>query len=144
MYAIGDEFSEGYPPEAAEWCNQNGCWLREEPEGSGRYRIVPWMRDEPETPEQMQARYARAAQDALDAFAGTRGYDGILSACSYAGSADEQFVTEARYCVELRDATWRRAFAIFAAVLAGTMEMPSVGEFLSMLPVSGAAWPPAP
>lgn len=110
-------------------CNDNGTITFTPPE------------PEQETPEQMQARYTQAAQDALDAFARTRNYDGILSACSYAGSTDAQFRLEGEYCLDLRDATWRRGYAVLAAVLAGTMELPTVAEFIAMLPVSEAQWP---
>ena len=139
---IGDVFTDEYPAEAAEWCNANDCRLDHfiNVAGGDSWRIVRTERP-PETPEQTQARYTQAAQDALDAFARSRGYDGIMSACSYAGSADPQFAAEAAFCMDLRDRTWRRGYAILAAVLAGTMDLPTVEQFLSMLPVSEAAWP---
>ena len=146
-FQIGQVFSGGYPEAAADWCNatQQGHieeidWKAGKPDAERRFLIVanaPYV----ETPEQTQARYTQAAQDALDVFARTRGYDGIMSACSYANSTDAQFLLEAEYCIILRDHTWRRAYAILAAVLAGTMEMPSVEAFLAMLPVSEACWP---
>ena len=141
---IGEVFVDEYPAEAAEWCNENDCRLEHfvNVTGGDSWRIVKTERAA-ETPEQTQARYTEAAQDALDTFARTRGYDGIMSACSYANSTDTQFHAEAEYCIILRDQTWRRAYAILAAVLAGTMEMPSVDDFLAMLPVSAAAWPDA-
>lgn len=93
-----------------------------------------------ETAEQIQARYTQAAQKALDAFAQTRGYDGILSACSYYMSTDSQFEAEADYCMKLRDATWRKAYEILDKVKAGEMPVPTIDEFLSMLPVAEASW----
>ena len=138
----GFTWTGDYPEGVAAWCNENQYRIEgTEPDENGvctftLRKVLP----QPETPEQMQARYTQAAQDALDAFARTRGYDGIMSACSYAASTDEQFRREAECCVALRDATWRRAYAILAAVLAGTMELPSVEEFLAMLPVSSAQW----
>ena len=145
-FQIGQLFVGSYPEAAAEWCNATQQGHIEEidrqagkPDTERRFLIVanaPYV----ETPEETQARYTQAAQDALDDFARTRGYDGIMSACSYAVSTDEQFRREAECCVALRDATWRRAYAILAAVLAGTMELPTVEEFLDMLPVSAARW----
>ncbi len=145
---IGDEFIGEYTEEAAEWCNQNRCWMETfkiDADGTRHFRISPFIPEqEQETSEQTQARYTQAAQDALDDFARTRGYDGILSACSYAGSEDPQCAAEAAYCMRLRDLTWRRGYAILAAVLAGTMELPTVEDFLSQLPTADAAWPETP
>lgn len=141
-YAIGQIFESDYPAKAAEWCNSSQTAYITEIEplnGVRRFQIVE--NKQIETPEEMQERYTRAAQSALDAFAKTRGYDGIMSACSYVASTDQQFRLEGEYCVGLRDATWRRGYAILAAVLAGTMELPSVDNFLAMLPVDDARWP---
>ena len=96
-----------------------------------------------ETPEQLQERYAQAAQDALDTFAKTRNYDGIMSVCSYSGSTDPQFAAEAAYCMDLRDHTWRMAYAVLDDIASGTMELPTVEKFIAMLPVSEAEWPEA-
>ena len=142
-YARGQIFEDDYPAEAAQWCNSSQNAIIEEIEplnGVRRFQIVENAPHE-ETPEEMQERYTRAAQFALDAFAKTRGYDGIMSACSYVASTDQQFRLEGEYCVSLRDATWRHGYAILAAVLAGTMELPSVDNFLAMLPVADARWP---
>lgn len=98
---------------------------------------------EPETPEEVIKRYSDAVQDALDAFAQTRRYDGIMSACSYASSTDPIFAAEAAYCITLRDETWRQAYSIMDAVIAGTHPMPTVAELLSELPVGSAQWPNA-
>lgn len=55
-YHIGQIFDEMYPPEAAEWCNNNNAYIEEiEPlEGVRRFEIkeVP-----AETPAQRQARF---------------------------------------------------------------------------------------
>ena len=138
----GYTWSGDYPEGVADWCNENQYSIDgSEPDEKGictftLHKVVP----EPETPEQTQARYTQVAQNALDAFARTRGYDGIMSACSYASSTDAQFRAEAEYCVTLRDATWRRAYEILDAVIAGTMELPTEEDFLAMLPVADAHW----
>lgn len=64
-------------------------------------------------------------QQRLDLFAQTRGYDGILSACTYVTSAVSKFQVEGQYCVESRDATWAKLYEIMAEVEAGTRPMPS-------------------
>ena len=83
------------------------------------------------TPEQQAAALevlkkgiVDATQRRLDAFAQTRGYDGILSACTYAGSAVQRLASEGAYCVTQRDATWETLYAILAEVTAGTRPVP--------------------
>ena len=76
-------------------------------------------------PEQIQAEIVDATQQRLDDFARTRGYDGILSACTYATSPTPRFAAEGQYCVEARDATWAKLYEMLDEVLAGTRPMPS-------------------
>lgn len=63
-------------------------------------------------------------QQRLDAFAQTRNYDGVLSLCTYATSADPKFKQEGQYGVEARDATWAKLYEILAEVEAGTRPVP--------------------
>jgi hypothetical protein len=93
----------------------------------------------PPTPEEIQAAYIAAIQRRLDQFARARGYDGILSACSYAASTDPQFAAEGQRCVELRDATWRTGYVILAEVAAGQRPIPTEAELMAELPA--LAWP---
>ena len=82
----------------------------------------------PMTDEQKQALYdsiVSQTQFRLDDFAKTRGYDGILSAASYATSPTEKFATEGQYCLTQRDATWAELINIFNEVQAGTRPIPS-------------------
>lgn len=67
---------------------------------------------------------AREVSNELNAFAKTRGYDNINSACSYATSSDPVFKAEADYCVWLRDDWWITFRSIFAEVTAGTRPTP--------------------
>jgi hypothetical protein len=82
----------------------------------------------------LQRQYTDAVQNRLDRFAGTRGYDGILSACSYAASSDPQFHTEGQYCMEARDSTWGACYQIMAQVLSGALPLPDFDTFIAMLP----------
>jgi len=86
-----------------------------------------------------QQEFTDAIQAHLDAFARTRGYDGILSAASYATSTVPQFKAEGQYAVEARDRTWDAAYAILGAVLAGERPMPTLREIFAELPA--LAWP---
>jgi hypothetical protein len=86
------------------------------------------------------AAFAAAIQARLDAFARTRNYDGILSACTYATSLVPKFKAEGQYCAEARDGTWVAAYGILAAVNAGTRPMPAgVADIEADLPA--LAWP---
>lgn len=87
----------------------------------------------------LQAAFTAAIQARLDDFARTRSYDGILSACTYATSGVPKFAAEGQCCVAGRDATWAAAYALLAAVEAGTSPMPTMDAVLAVLPV--LAWP---
>lgn len=89
----------------------------------------------------LQQQYTDGIQKALDAFAQTRGYDGIMSCCSYADSVDPIFRSEAHYCIILRDTTWRQGYAIMDDVLSGKRPIPTLQELLDELPVGHAQWP---
>ena len=84
------------------------------------------------TPEPAQAHGAselfaaasEATQQRLDAFARVRGYDGILSLCTYATDPDPVYSAEGQAGVVARSATWAALRAIRDAVLAGQRPMP--------------------
>lgn len=95
-------------------------------------------RNPPPSAEQLQAAFTAAIQQRLDAFAQTRGYDGILSACTYATSAVPKFQAEGQTCVDVRDATWTTAYAILADVQAGG-PMPTMDQVMAELPA--LEWP---
>lgn len=79
-------------------------------------------------------------QERLDSFARTRGYDNIVSACSYATSSHQKYGLEGRYCVTAREATWDTLFTMLAEVQAGTRPVPTgYADIEPELPV--LAWP---
>ena len=71
----------------------------------------------------------------LNTFAKERGYDNILSACSYATSTVIKFQTEGQTCVRLRDASWSYLFSVISDVRDGLRAMPSWDQLESELPV---------
>jgi hypothetical protein len=76
----------------------------------------------------------------LNAFAMTKGYESMLSACTYINSAVDQFRKDAEYCVQIRDETWQAAFSVLASVLSGDIPMPnSTMDIMVMLPKG--QWP---
>ena len=73
----------------------------------------------------LQQSIVNSTQERLNAFASTRNYDGILSACTYATSPNQKFAKEGKYCVEARDNTWTKLYEILAEVQEGVREAPS-------------------
>lgn len=146
-YKVGDIVPFEQTKEACDWVNeyQNGFYLKDyELDENGNMQLVVCQFPQP-TPEelaaQLQTQMTDAVQYTLDAFAKTRGYDGIMSACSYSNSTDAQFKLEADYCIQLRDTTWRMGYAILAEVKAGNRPVPTVEELIAELPVGSAKWP---
>lgn len=93
-----------------------------------------------ERQQAIKARITYQVQQRLDDFARTRGYDNIVSACSYATSTHPKYGPEGRYCVGAREQTWDVLFSIEAEVLVGTRPMPlSYAEIESELPA--LVWP---
>lgn len=94
---------------------------------------------DPPTEAELLASYTAAIQNRLDDFARTRGYDGILSATTYAGSGVPKFNAEGGYALSARDATWAKGYDILAAVQAGTRPAPTLAELDAELPA--LVWP---
>lgn len=89
--------------------------------------------------DEIADQYLVVVQQRLDAFARTRNYDGILSACTYASSAVPRFAAEGQYAVDARDATWAKCYDLLAQVQAGTLPQPTLPALLDMLPA--LEWP---
>lgn len=92
------------------------------------------------TPEEVQAEIVAATQERLDAFARTRNYDDIKSACGYAGCSVVKFDTEGSYCRDARAETWAVLYGLLGEVEAGTRPMPAgFAEIEPLLPA--LVWP---
>lgn len=92
------------------------------------------------TQDQIIALITAQIQDRLDAFARTRNYDNILSACTYATSTVPKFAAEGQYCVDARDATWSAAYEMLTEVEQGTRPVPSsIADIEAELPA--LEWP---
>jgi len=85
------------------------------------------------TQAEVIARYTQQVQSYLDTTAQERGYDGILSLCTYATSSNDKFKLEGQAGVIWRDAVWTKCYEILAEVQAGTREVPT--DIISELPV---------
>jgi hypothetical protein len=103
------------------------------------YVNVPAIFGEPAAvyTQALKQRLIDGIQGHLDATAQTRGYDHILSLCSYATSLDPVFAAEGQAGVEWRDAVWRHGYQVLADVEGGTRGIPLMGELIAELPEIG-------
>jgi len=99
-----------------------------------------WVRDgdgwvpPPFSIDKIIASYTAAVQSRLDAFAKTKGYDGIFALCTYAASENAQFRQEGQRGVSLRDATWVKFYEVMEQVKSDQRELPTPDELLAELP----------
>ena len=121
----GEEFFLNCPPEATHIINNEPVTIIPEP-------VLP-------TEKEIIASLTKAVQDNLDSIAQQRGYDGILSLCSYTASTDPVFKAEGQVGIEWRDACWRRSYEIMGEVQIGSRVIPSSKELIALLPE--IVWP---
>lgn len=91
-------------------------------------------------PDFLKERFINLTQKYLDDFAKSKGYDSMLSACTYAASSVEKFRTEGQYCVNMRDATWVKLYEIYEEVLAETRPLPTHFEDV-LIDLPRLEWP---
>ena len=90
--------------------------------------------------DRVKAAFIVATQRRLDTFALTKGYDSILTACTYATSLIPKFAAEGLCAATLRDSTWAALYSLLAEVEAGTKPMPtSFADVQTTLPE--LVWP---
>jgi len=88
-----------------------------------------------------KSRLISAIQSMLDETAKERGYDSILSLCTYATSTAAKFSDEGQAGVSWRDEVWAKGYTILADVESGARAIPTESELLSELP--SFVWPGA-
>lgn len=130
IYAVGDwAFPESVEVADDALVQVNGVWYDADK--------APQQNPEEVLAKQQAAirrQFTDAIQKRLDDFAKTKGYDGIMSAASYATSTDPTFRAEGERAVALRDQTWRKCYDILAEVLAGERPVPTLEEIVAELP----------
>jgi hypothetical protein len=83
----------------------------------------------------MKSQIVEKSSSLLHEFVVARGYDSIVSACSYVASTNPKFAAEAQQAIVARDATWSKLYEILAEVEAGTRPTPtSAEEVIAELP----------
>jgi hypothetical protein len=93
----------------------------------------------PPTKTEIIASVTESIQAHLDATARTHGYDGILSACTYATSTIAKFKAEGQACVNWRDSVWSTCYVAMVAVESGKLEAPTADALIASLPAM--EWP---
>ena len=132
---IGTKFYKGKYDDAeyaecANWCNENNATI----EDKGDYYECVEIPVHVPTAEEIQQQLTAAVQRHMDTTVQTRGYDNILSACSYVNTGIERFDIEGSACRDWRSTVWDKCYAILAEVKAGTREIPTEEELISELP----------
>lgn len=83
---------------------------------------------------QLQVTYEQAIQQHLDTTAQSRGYDNMMSACSYAAGTHPKFSVEGRDCLAWRSSVWEKSYEILTAVKNKTRPLPTIEEVIAELP----------
>jgi hypothetical protein len=111
-------------------------------DGPTREAVLAWLAAgneaqpiDPPTFAQLVDANTAAIQAELDRRARERGYDNIVSACSYAAqAAGEPFQAEGVAYLKWRSDVWAHAYAVLAEVKAGTRAMPTPVEAVAEMP----------
>ena len=90
----------------------------------------------PLTEETVIAAFEAEIQAYLDQKARARGYDGIVSACSYAGGPNP-FQAESLAYLAWRGAVWAKCYEILDDVQHGNRPVPTVEDLITELPILG-------
>lgn len=117
--------------ETAIWCNANNATI--EDKGS-YYEVVAITVPEP-TPAEIQKALTDMVQGYMDTKAQERGYDSILSACSYVDTGIERFDQEGTKARAWRSAVWQKCYDVLAEVQEGVRAVPTEEELIAELPV---------
>jgi hypothetical protein len=72
----------------------------------------------------------------LDKKAQAKGYDSIISACTYVTSTVAKFAQEAQEFVNLRDTAWATCYQLLNDVELGIRPVPTLAEVKTLLPTA--------
>lgn len=118
--------------EMARYCNGNNCHI----DDKGEYFEIVANEIHLPTTEEIKASLLASVDRYLNETVQAKGYDSILSACTYAfDTADEIFAEEGKKCLAWRSLVYRKCYDIMAQVEAGERAIPTEEELLAELPV---------
>lgn len=86
------------------------------------------------TAEEIKQMLIDGTQNYMDEVAQTRGYDSILSACSYISTGVERFDAEGAEARKWRSAVWQYCYDQLDLVLEGKRSIPTLEELIEELP----------
>lgn len=119
----------------------DGAFIPDDPANIDRRAYEAWLEEgnTPEpvtvgTPEQVFLRLQAVVQKRLDEWARERGYESILSLCTYATSTVPKFQAEGQRGVEVRDSFWQFGYELLAQIEAGEAPIPTEEGLLAMMP----------
>ena len=116
----------------AKWCNENNAHI----EDKGEYYEVIANEIHIPTVEEIKANLLSSVDNYLNSTVQQRGYDNILSACSYAfDETDKVFAEEGKKALAWRSSVYRKCYDILADVEQGKRNIPTEEELLAELPV---------
>jgi hypothetical protein len=125
----GNVTGTSYPAEVTQdyvWENE-GYWLGWIPDP-----VAPEPTQE-EILQQYTAQFINSIQEHLDSTAKAKGYDNIVSACSYAG-APNPFQSESIAFITWRGDVWAYCYQELAKVKSGERPIPDLQDFINELP----------
>lgn len=93
-----------------------------------------WQQGEQEQIRKLTNQFTGVVQKWMDNKVQERGYDNIVSACTYIYSSDPIFAKEGNAAKEWRDKVWRHCYDVVADVVSGKRGIPSTNELLRELP----------
>jgi hypothetical protein len=80
---------------------------------------------------------AIATQKKLDNAAQARGFDSMISACTYINSTVPKFASDAKILSDWRDLVWAKVYELESKIETGLIERPrTVKDFIDQLPDS--------
>ena len=106
---------------------------RPEPHDNYVFDGIEWV-EKPLNIEALKQSYTTAIQNHMDTKAKLRGYDNIVSACSYAGY-ENPFRAEGEAYGVWRANCWKYAYEQLALIFGGSRQIPTVEAFIQELPL---------